>query len=139
MLDGTGFERVCVQLRLVTAALHWRPVANIDIVYAGAVCHFCIMCLPSARCSHFYTKKYTQRLLSQVAAVNAKYPWEKRQPILFGRFSNYFRHVHPAVNATSRSEACAVCNPTRMPCSGTAGLYRMPRCSGSALHAFASS
>jgi hypothetical protein len=34
--------------------------------------------------------------------VNAKYPWPKRQPLLFGRFSYYYRHVHPNVSETWR-------------------------------------
>jgi hypothetical protein len=48
------------------------------------------------------TKKYSQRLLAHVDDVNAKYPWPKRQPLLFGRFSYYYRHVHPNVSETWR-------------------------------------
>eukprot|EP00798_Chlamydomonas_sp_ICE-L_P023568 gene23568-9092_t len=35
-------------------------------------------------------------------AINEKYPWAVRQPLLFGRFSNYLRHIDPAINQTLR-------------------------------------
>eukprot|EP00195_Chlamydomonas_chlamydogama_P008851 CAMPEP_0202897950 /NCGR_PEP_ID=MMETSP1392-20130828/6577_1 /ASSEMBLY_ACC=CAM_ASM_000868 /TAXON_ID=225041 /ORGANISM="Chlamydomonas chlamydogama, Strain SAG 11-48b" /LENGTH=391 /DNA_ID=CAMNT_0049583727 /DNA_START=248 /DNA_END=1424 /DNA_ORIENTATION=- len=54
---------------------------------------------------HFYTKKYTQRILDMVPEVNKHYPWASKTPVLFGRFSPYWRHIHPRVNVTARRGA----------------------------------
>eukprot|EP00798_Chlamydomonas_sp_ICE-L_P008581 gene8581-34018_t len=51
---------------------------------------------------HFYMKGYDtvrskgyDTLLSQVKHINKDYPWDVRKPILFGRFTDYYRFLHP--------------------------------------------
>lgn len=40
-----------------------------------------------AQIFHFYTKKYTQKYLGpSVEAANQQYPWDKKKPIVFGRW-----------------------------------------------------
>ncbi|EFJ50005.1 hypothetical protein VOLCADRAFT_89377 [Volvox carteri f. nagariensis] len=51
---------------------------------------------------HFYTKKYTQKYLAGCEELAAKHPWADRQPIVFGRFSKYYRYIHPLANSTLR-------------------------------------
>ncbi|GLC45641.1 hypothetical protein PLESTB_001789300 [Pleodorina starrii] len=54
---------------------------------------------------HFYTKKYTAKYLTNAEELAAKYPWGGRQPVVFGRFSKYYRYVHPLANSTLRRGA----------------------------------
>lgn len=37
--------------------------------------------------------------------VNAQYAWANKSEVVFGRFSKYYRHVHPAAASTLRRGA----------------------------------
>ncbi|KAG2441464.1 hypothetical protein HXX76_003086 [Chlamydomonas incerta] len=54
---------------------------------------------------HFYTKKYTHNYLANAPKLAAAYPWEAKQPVVFGRFSKYYRHIHPAATSTLKRGA----------------------------------
>jgi hypothetical protein len=40
---------------------------------------------------HFYDKNYTANVLAKSEAWEQQYPWEEKEQVLFGRFSNYHR------------------------------------------------
>ncbi|KAG2485477.1 hypothetical protein HYH03_015752 [Edaphochlamys debaryana] len=54
---------------------------------------------------HFYTKKYTPRYLTPAKNLSDAYPWASRKPIVFGRFSKYYRHIHPLAPSTLKRGA----------------------------------
>ncbi|GLI70499.1 hypothetical protein VaNZ11_015405 [Volvox africanus] len=71
---------------------------------------------------HFYTKKYTHKYLANAEQLAAKYPWDQRQPIVFGRFSKYYRYIHPLANSTLRlgarnSSICRQESPLTLICA----------------------
>ena len=70
---------------------------------------------------HFSTKKYSRNLLAHAPELNALHPWESKKPLLFGRFSNYYRHIHPNVTVTLRhgaggSSICKLDSPSTLSC-----------------------
>ncbi|KAG1677240.1 hypothetical protein FOA52_013439 [Chlamydomonas sp. UWO 241] len=51
---------------------------------------------------HFYSKRYTQSSLAPIPQINQENPWEGKQEVLFGRFSNYLRYFDPGADLFQR-------------------------------------
>eukprot|EP00798_Chlamydomonas_sp_ICE-L_P003147 gene3147-13159_t len=81
-----------------------EPEAGSTVQYSP-VMRFCIskahagIAVPNF---HVDTKKYTQRLLASIPAIEEKYPLAFRRPLLFGSFSRYWRYIDPSINQTLR-------------------------------------
>ena len=71
---------------------------------------------------HFYMKHYSSQLLDKASWINKQHPWASREPVLFGRFSPYLRHMHPNDSFTARVGAggrsiCTVDSPRTTACT----------------------
>ena len=51
---------------------------------------------------HFYTKNYQKNLLDTIPNVTAKYPWDAKKEVLFGRFAHYLRIIDPREKTLKR-------------------------------------